>query len=361
LEFLFIAVSYLLSAGIVFALQKRWRDLAAFAAGATLALIALVLHESILHGGFPGPYLKLMLPFYGLSGIRCALFAGCLAVSLALFAASRRKGAGPVLQALLSVLPVLLMLAAVLISAARITVFHLMAVFPAVLFGFYGLPERMERLMKREGSLESILTWTVILGVLFGVVIQRPDVDRVLEVWLPLVPFVVLLLGAERRRIFDSGGMYVVLLFFSGVALLNNLQDARSDLWRYKDYNARRIEFFQQNTSAGDAVVFYDTGSMAHAGPLFFERVFLVASRPGDPERFARKLGERGIEKAYAWTVNPLGVKGYNPYDEKPAAVFPPLGRAKSCCGGSCKAKNFYLVRFDNRAVLSTGSGRGGS
>lgn len=361
LDFLYTALSYFLSAGTVFALQKRWKELAAFAAGAALALTAVVLHDAIFHGGFPGPYLNLMLPFYKLSGIRFALFTACLAVSVVLLGASHRKDLFPVQRAILTVLPVLLMFAAVLLSAARITVSHLMAVFPAVLFGFYGVPGRMDRLKRREETLGPILACTVILAVLCGAVIRRPDVSRVLEVWLSLVPFAVLLLGADHRRIFDSRGMYVVLLFFGGVALMNNVQGARTDLWMYKDYNARRIEFLEQNTKAGDAVVFYDAGSMGHAGPLFFERVFLLATRPGDEARMARTLAERGIEKAYVWSPNPLRVKGHNPYDERPAAVFPSLGVQKSCCGGSCRAKDVYLVRVDTRSAPFAGFGRGGS
>ena len=360
LEFLFVAVSFLFTAGTVFSIQKRWRDLAALTAGGVMALAAFILHETILHGGFPGPYLEKMLPLYDLSGIRCALFAGCCIASLSLFAASRREGLAPFPRALLAVIPVVLLLITVSLTAARITVSHLMAVFPLVLFGFYGLPGRIDRLIKREGSLEAILSCTVIFCLLLGAVIQRPDLKRVIAVWVPLVPFVVLLLGAEHRRIFDdSRGMFVVLLFFSGVALLNNLQELRSDLWLYKDYNDRRIEFLRQHTSGGDAILFYDHASMEHAGPLFFERVFLVQSRPDDQERFTRQLAERGHGSTFTWTLEPFRhVRGFDPYRHEAMQRFPMLSKPGSCCGGSCRDGNIYLVRLDTRAALSTGVGR---
>jgi hypothetical protein len=361
-EFLFIAVSFLLAAGAVFSFQKRWRELAAVAVGAALALAALVLHESILHGRFPGPYLRMVLPYYELSGIRSALFSGCFIASCALFAASRREGVAPVLRAFITVSPVILLFAAVLLSAARISVSHLMAVFPAVLFAFYGLPGRMDRLMKQEGSLESILAWTVILCLILGAAIHRPDIKRVLAVWLPLVPFLILLLGVEHRRIFDSGGMYVVLLFFFGVALLNNLQEVRINLWLYKDYNAQRIAFLKQHTTAGDAVLFYDHASMEHAGPLFFERVFLVAARQGDQERFTRQYAGRDAGGAYAWTLDPFrDVRGFDPYRHESMQRFPMLSKPGSCCGGNCRDRNFYLVRVDTRGAKSTGANRGGT
>ena len=361
-EFLFVAVSLLLAAGAVFSIQKRWTDLASVAAGAALALAVLVLHDSILQGGFPGPYLRKMLPYYQISGIRSAVFAGCFIVSGALFAAARREGLAPFLRALFTVLPVVLLLVTVSLTAARITVSHLMAVFPAVLFCFYGLPGRIERLLKGEGALEAILAGTVILCLILGAAIHRPNPGMILAVWLPLVPFVVLLLAVEHRRIFDdSRGMYVVLLLFGGVALLNNLQEVRSNVWTYKDYNARRIEFLRQHTSTGDAVLFYDTASMEHAGPLFFERVFLVAARPGEQEGYARQLADRGIARAYAWTFDPFrDVRGFDPYAHEAMQRFPMLSKRGSCCGGTCRERYFYFIRLDTGADRSSGNGRGG-
>jgi len=359
-DFLFAAGSFLLAAGAVFSIQKRWQDLASVAAGATLALAAIVFHDSILQGGFPGPALRKMLPFYQLSGIRSAVFTGCLIASGALYAASRREGRAPFLQAVLAVLPVVLLLVTVALTAARTAVSLLRAVFPAVLFGFYGLPGRMDRLLKREDTLEAILTGTVILCLMLGAVIHRPDLKRILAIWLPLVPFVILLLGAEHRRIFDdSKGMYVVLLLFSGVALLNNLQEVRSNLWTYKDYNAQRIEFLRQHTAAGAAILFYDAASMEHAGPLFFERVFLVAARPGDQECFVRQLAERGQGNTYAWTADPFrDLQGFDPYAHESMQRFPMLSRRGSCCGGSCRERYVYLVRLDTRRGHQGGIGR---
>ena len=362
-EFLFVAVSFLLAAGAVFCIQKRWAELASVAAGAALALAILVLHDSILYGCFPGPYLRKMLPYYEFSGLRSAVLAGCFITSGILFAASRKEGIGPLMRAVLTVLPVVLLLVTVSISAARITVSHLMAVFPLVLFSFYGLPGHMDRLMKREGVIQAILPLTVILCLFLGASIYRPNPGMILAVWLPLVPFVILLLGAEHRRIFDdSKGMFVVLLFFGGVALLNNLQELRSDLWLYKDYNDRRIEFLRQHTSGSDAVLFYDHASMEHAGPLFFEKVFLVASRPGDQERFTRQLAERGHGSACAWTLDPFrDVRGFDPYGHDSMQKFPFPSERSACCGGSCRERSFYLIRLNTGADRPGGAGRGGA
>jgi hypothetical protein len=249
----------------------------------------------------------------------------------------------------------------VLLTAARISVSHLMALFPAVLFVFYGVPGRVERLKKGEGSLEGILAGTVVLCLIFGAAILHPREWIVLSVWLPTVPFVILLLALERKIIFATRVMYVALASLCGVAFVNGVQESEDKILKYRDYNAARIEFIEKYTSAGDVVLFDDAGSMEHAGPLFFDRVFLVAKTPGDQECFARRLSQGGIERIHAWTVNPRWVRGYNPYDEHVPPTFPlPPGR-KSCCRGSCKEGHYYLVRLDSAAFHAGGFGRGGS
>ncbi len=362
MECMLIALSFCVCATMVFVFQKRMKELWTVLAGGIFGLAVFVLQDVLLHGRFPGPYMQLYLPFYALSPIRVAALGGSLALSFVLIILSLREGIGPVRKAVLSILSVILVFSAVLLTAARISVAHLMSLFPAVLFVFYGVPGRLERLKKGEGALEAILAATVVFCLVLGAAILRPEAWIVLSAWLPMVPFVIVLIALERKAIFAARGMYLVLAFFCGVAFVNGIQESKDRILKYKDYNAARIAFLDKHTSAGDAILFLgDAGSMEHAGPLFFDRVFLVAKSPGDAERFARLLGEKGVDRLYAWTVNPLHIKGFNPYGGEATPAFPPPPGSKSCCGKSCKEKNNYLVRLDTRAALSAGTGRGGS
>jgi hypothetical protein len=360
-ECIVIALSFYFGAAIVLAAQKRRKDLLAVLTACAVSACVFVLHDVALHGRFPGPYLEMLLPFYTLSPIRIAALGGSLALSFVLIILSLREGIGPVRKAILSIVSVILVLSAVLLTAARISIAHLMALFPAVLFVFYGVPGRLERLQKGEGALEAILAATVVLCLVLGAAILRPGDWIVLSAWLPMVPAVIVLIALERKVIFAARGMYMVLAFFCGVAFVNGVQESKDRFLKYKDYNASRIAFLERHTSAGDAIIFGDTGSMEHAGPLFFDRVFLVVKSPGDPERLVRRLRERGIDRVYAWTLNPLGIRGFNPYEGEASPAFPTPPGSKSCCSGSCRAQNFYLVRIDTRAISSTGAGQGGS
>jgi hypothetical protein len=356
-----IAFSFYLCATVILVSQRRMRELWMVVAGCVFGLAGLVLHDVVLHGRFPGHYMEIYLPFYELSPIRVAALCGTLVASCVLFILSRRAGIGPIRKAILSILAVIVVFSAVLLTAARFSVSHLMALFPAVLFVFYGVPERVERLKKREGALEGILAGTVALCLILGAAILHPGEWIVFSAWLPAVPFVILLIALERKGIFAARGMYIVLAFFCGVAFVNGIQESKDRFLKYKDYNAARIVFLERYSSAGDAILFGDTGSIEHAGPLFFDRIFLVAGSPGDTERLVRRLSERGIDRIYAWALNPLGIKGFNPYGGEAVPAFPLPSGYKSCCGGSGKERNFYLVRLDTRVLLSAGASRGGS
>ncbi len=346
-EFLPVALAFHLCTAIALTAQKQRKDLAAILAGCAICVSAFVLHDAALHGRFPGPYLQLMMPFYALSPVRIAALAGASAVSFALLLLSRKEGISALGKAALSILSVMLILGAVLLTAARITVSHLMALFPAVLFVFYGFAGRIERLKRGEGMFEAILAATVVSGLVLGASILHPGTWIVCSAWLPIVPLVILLLALERKIIFAGGGMYVVLAFFCGVAFVNGVQESKDRFLQYKDYNAARIGFLERYTRPGEAILFSNAGDMEYAGPLYFDRIFLVAGHPGRQEHFARRLRQKSVDGMYAWTVNPWRLRGFNPYAEQVSPAFPLPPGSKSCCGKSCGARNYYLVRLD--------------
>ena len=256
MECMLIALSFCVCAAMVFVFQKRMKELWTVLAGFVCSLAVVCLHDVLLHGRFPGPYLQMYLPFYALSPIRVAALGGSLVLSFVLITLSLREGIGPVRKAVLSILSVILVFSAVLLTAARISIAHLMALFPAVLFVFYGVPGRLERLKKGEGALEAILAGSVVLCLVFGAAILRPGAWIVSSAWLPMVPAVILLISLERKTIFASRGMYLVLAFFCGVAFVNGIQESKDRILKYKDYNAARIAFLEKHTSAGDAILF---------------------------------------------------------------------------------------------------------
>jgi len=354
-ECIFVAFSFYLSSMIVLTVQKRMKDLGAVLAGCAVGACAFALHDVVLHGRFPGPYLQLFLPFHKLSPVRLAALSGAAIGSCTLLVLSRKEGIGMYRAAVLSILSVLVVFEAVLVTAARITVSHLMALFPAVLFVFYGTSGRLERVKKGEGTLEDILAAAVVVSLVLGASIQWPEPRVVLSVWTPMIPLVIVFLALERRTLFAAPGMAVVLAFFCGVAFVNGIQVSKERILQYRDYNAACIAFLERHTSAGDVVLFEDAEDVDHAGALFFDRIFLIARTPDDRDRLIYQIRERGVDRMFVWTNNPLGIEGFNPYGRQvhPAYPLPPGARAGD--GGPYKGRSYRLVR------LETGAGQGGS
>ena len=243
MECMLIALSFCVSATMVFVFQKRMRELWTVLAGEIFGLAVFVLHDVLLHGYFPGPSLQLYLPFYSLSSIRVAALGGSLALSFVLIILSLREEIGPVRKAVLSFLPVILLLGVVLLTTARITVSHLMAVFfPAVLFVFYGVLRAARAAERGKGR------WKEFFGhghCLSGLRRRDPASRKsdVRSVWPPMVPFLILLIALERKVIFAARGMYIVLAFFCGVAFVNGIQESKDRILKYKDYNAAPSRF----------------------------------------------------------------------------------------------------------------------
>ncbi len=356
MECVLMAGSFWLGAALVLAVQRRMKELGAVLAGCAISLAVLVLHDVALHGRSPGPYAQFLLQFYALSPIRLAALGGAVLLSLGLVVLSVREEANePLRKAVLSVLSVMILFGAVLLTAARFTVSHLMALFPTVLFVFCGVPARLRRVKQGDGTLEGILAATVSLCLVFGAAVLNPGSWIVFSGWLPMIPLALLLLARERKTLFAAPGMIVVLAFFCGVGFVNASQESRERILQYRDYNAARVAFLDRHTSAGDVVLFQDVGSLELAGPLFFDRVFLIVKDPDEQGRFVRQLRDRGIGEIFVWTVRPLSIEGFNPYGMELPPAYPLPPGSKSCCGGDCAERSYYLVRLETRA------GRGGS
>jgi hypothetical protein len=163
---------------------------------------------------------------------------------------------------------------------------------------------------------------------------------------------VVLLVGLERERIFRYRGMYLILAFLVLIGVVNGYEPARGS-YSASLFNAERVAFIRSNTADGDVVVFGDRGSMEHAGPLFFDRVFLIAGREEGMRTILGKLRDRGIHLCHLWTMDrSLVFRFGNPYGEDRRDVFPPPG-------WSGRSPGFSLIRLDvGRAISALEKGR---
>jgi len=191
---------------------------------------------------------------------------------------------------------------------------------------------------------------TTVLFLLLEAALSHTRGIHVLSMFLPVVPFVVVLLGVESRLFFAAPGIYAALAVFMVVSLGNGLEEAREGFIKYTDYNAHRADFMARHTRAGDVVIFSHAALMEHAGPLFFERVFLVESNKKELRNILEDLHRRNIRSCMFWTLDAGRAFALtDPYGDSGIAKYPlpvTAGCQRQCTGGH------YLARIDVTRAL---------
>jgi hypothetical protein len=346
--FIFMAAAWTLAGACLLLAGKKSREAAIFITGAVTAAALWVASEVILYGTFPGPYLESLATGLALSPIRCLVFFGALAFSAALLFTTEKKPSAAFPKSGAWLVAMLIFTGAVFVTSARMSLVPFILLFPALLFVFYGLPARLDEFREGKGPLGMLLVATVLLCLILVSSLRENATYYAFAFYLPVIPVAIAILGLERERIFVAPAVTGLLVLAVVVSIVGGYGEAKMDAMKFTDYNARRVAFLEQSTARGDVVVFTGDPLMEHAGPLFFDRVYLVVRQEGDFERMLKTLKMRGVSRLYLWSDNPSDVARWgNPYDKGSYGTFP----MPSSCPYSCNS-NFYLVRVDVDAAV---------
>ena len=307
-EMLFLVAAYLAALGVNAAGTEgsggeRWKKLWPAAAGAAIPLLGNVVFNYANYG-HPWLHIAYNSPGFRLSGLSVALPAGALLGAVALFAVWRRYRPGPDGRADFLGFLAIVWLWFLFVLHWKSPVTSLFLLFPVTLLVLYGKGNRgaNEPAVSSNPRAGSVVFWTVVavLSLTSYFMYRNPDVS--VRYCLAVVPFVIVFVAAEERRIFSAKPVWVLLAGFLLVSAGFGLKGLKNDVWRFVEYNARRVEFLKQHTASGDVVVFKDDRLMEHAGPLFFERVYLVARDSGELAEIEDRLSSRGVATYYYWT-----------------------------------------------------------
>ena len=347
--FLFMAAAWTIAGTSLLAAGKKSREAGLFAAGAAAAAVLWMVSEAMLYGAFPGPYLESLAPWLALSPIRVLIFLGAFVLSAALLCEAQKGSLPNFPMAGAWFVSLLLLSAVVLVTSARFSLIPFLLLFPTLLFAFWGLPASFFDAIKKEKVLLGLILSAAILLCLTQVAtVLKNESDYVRLFYLPVIPVAIVVMGIESRRIFAAPAVSGLLVFAVAVSIAGGYEWVKDPFMKYTDYNARRVAFLEQNSAKGDVVVFTGAPLMEHAGPLFFERAYLVAPQEVDFERILQTLQEHNVSNLYLWSAGPALVARWgNPYDKESYRTFP----MASSCQTSCNS-NFYLFRVDVDAAI---------
>jgi hypothetical protein len=225
----------------------------------------------------------------------------CIALS---FIYKRDKLDSVLKKEIYSFIPILL-LWFVLVVFERSPIIHLFIAFPAALFMFFGFSKRIVGLRNEDMAFGNLLFGTIIFFILLVSYFFYNNPDLSVRYCLPIIPFIIIFIASEHKRIFIAKSIYAISIVFFIFSLGYGLYHFKNSIWKYKWYNTQRIEFLKKYTHDGDVVIFQDNRLMEHAGPLFFERIYLIANEPDVLKKLFNVLKSKGISYFYFWTNDP--------------------------------------------------------
>jgi hypothetical protein len=347
-RWILMVMTWTLCGALLLSRRSKARQAAVFVAGAVAAVALWAISEAILYHAFPGPYLRFLIPFHALFSRRIWVILAALLLSTAALLLVEKKSLASLLKSTTWFVVMFLFIGIILASTARMPAIFFVLPFPALLFIFYGLSARLDEFREGKGAPGLFLTAVAVLYLVLGLtmhVIKLPLLPYVLP---SLIPLVVVIMGLEEKRIFGKRAMVVHLVIAMAIAVSGAYDQAKNNFIKYTNYNAKRVAFIEESTAKGDVVVFKDSPSMEHAGPLFFDRVYLLAQQPDHLERIVKTLKDRGVSRLYLWSADPSDLSRWgSPYDKGAYRAFPMASSCRSSCSNS-----FYLIRVGVDAAL---------
>jgi hypothetical protein len=331
-EVLFLAAAVFTSQGWCFLKRKQLRAFVISSAGLLVPVAAYGILNTMNYGTITGLHLDWNGPLHHYS-IRSALtsiavFGGLAGAALLCTRDIHERVQRTRIHAFLA----LLFIVFIFSYFGKSPVVILFAQFPVGFFLFLGSDDPIkdlpgDREMLRDILLGTSFTFMVLIAFFMGA--MHPNVRFA----LPLIPLIVTIIAVDWERIFTArlmAAVFAVLLLLSMKSLATSLP---TDLLYFKMFNAQRVEWIKKSTLPGDVVIFSNKPSMHHAGPLFFDRIFLVENNPERLKVIFLRLKEKGLTRCFFQTDRP----GYEPvlkaYNPAVSAEVMPWDRD---CGSSC-------------------------
>jgi hypothetical protein len=303
-EVILLAICYTGYLSLALCTQKQIKKTCAVLACSAAPIVLYVLFNYRFYGSSLLLHLLYNSLGFHLSIPQVAFALGTLLLCIALTLLTRKgKGAPATKQRIYAFLPVLFIPFVILFSAFSLASSLLLA-FPLVLLFFFAISERIENLLSESMSLGNILFVTTagFLFLLYCFFAGNPE--TAILAWLPAVPLTIIFIALEEKTIASARPMValvITLLIFSAGYQAYTL---KTRIWNYKQYNAERIQFLRTATKAGDVIICDSQPLMEHGGPLFFERIFVVARNPRELSQSVQLLKDGGVTRAYLWTTS---------------------------------------------------------
>ncbi len=301
-EVILLAIPYTGYVSFTLCVQKQAKKALPVLACAMVPIVLYALLNRIFYGSTLLLHLFYNSLGFHLSRSQTALAVASVLFSIALALLARKSKAEASFKRQVYAFAAVLFIPFMLLVSAFSPISGLFLAFPLVLLVFLAISERVEKLLSEPFSLGNILFITAI-GFLF--LVSWPFADGAagsVAYCLPVVPFIIAIMAHEEKSIISAKPMVALVLALLVFSACYQAYTFKRNIWNYKQYNAERIEFLKAATRSGDVIICDSQPLLEHSGPLFFERIFVVAESRCELLRYVRLLKEKGIAHAHLWT-----------------------------------------------------------
>lgn len=298
-EIFFLAAASGLSLGYNLLKLDKHKDLFIAAIGYAIPVAAYALANAIIYGNLPGMHMdfNLRIHHYSIPFTLLAIFIlGGTAIAI-----NPREKIKISSTKSFPARPLILFVVFVFLVHyyGQSPVLFLLVQFPLSLFLFFGIsgPENSASGEPRE-ILRAVVIGSSLLFIAFVVYFMR-DLHPNVRFALPLIPMILITIALEWDRICK---VPFLMIFFAILALYpvkSLIFSIQNDLLHFKTYNMNRVDWLIKSTGEGDVIIFAGKPLMHHAGPLFFNRIFVVENSPDKLLQYFDLLKSKGISRCF--------------------------------------------------------------
>ena len=300
-EVILLAIPYAVYVSVTLSAQKQVKKAGAVVACFLAPIVLYTLVNNRLYGSTMLLHLLHNSLGFQLSVRQAVLALGTLLLAGLLAYMTKKGSEEPLLKdRVYTFIPVLFIPFMLAVSPSS-PVSAFFVAFPLVLFIFFAVSARGEKILSEPMSLGNILFVTVSGFLLLVCWPFTGNTEGNAGYCLAVIPFIIVLVGHEEKKIVSSKPMIALVLALLGFSACYSAYTLKTVIWRYKQYNTERIAFLKAQTMPGDVIICDSQPRLEHGGPLFFERIFVVADSQCQLSQVVTLLKEKEIGHAYLW------------------------------------------------------------
>ena len=216
-------------------------------------------------------------------------------------------------------------------------------------FVLFLTPDAAGVIDRDQNDLREILVLTTLLFLSLLAVLLDGPFHQNARFALPAMPFIMTLILLEWRTLFKEKAIVSICAFLLLIGAVASFLSIKNDLYPFMQLNAARVQWLTEQTECNDVIICEDEPLLRHAGPLFFNRIFIVEESQRELKQLVDQLRTKGFTRCFFFTNN-------SAYESELKSIEPSTMREvfRFHLGSSYRDVELYLFRIplgknDNR------------